>query len=132
MAQDPSFTATPIVAGVSISTANTNRDGTGTLGTVLALATSSAGVRVERVTITATGTTTAGVVRLFINDATTTRLFEEVIVPAITPSTTVKVFRAEVVRDDGMPLFVLPAGYTLYASTNNAEGFAVQAIGGSL
>lgn len=122
-------TATPIFvqalrqAPVAIATANTNRDGTGTIGTVLTAG--SNGSEVERVDITAQGTTTAGVIRLFVHNGTTAFLWKEVLVAAITPSASIAVFTASV-REK----LVLPTGYSLRAATHNAETFNIQAFGG--
>ncbi len=122
MATTPAFAATPATAVVQISTANTNRDGTGTIGTVLTAG--SSGTRVDQVDITATGTTTAGVVRLFIHDGSNARLWREVLVTATTPSTTVAVW-SQSLTDLGL---ILKNGYSLRASTHNAETFNVAAV----
>ena len=131
MATDPNFAGTPLAGNAQISTANTNRDGTGTLGTVVTAGAS--GSRIEEVVIEATGTTTAGIVRLFLNDGTNTRLWREVAVTAATPSGTVLAFTASVRNDTrpDLPLLVLPTGWSLRASTHNAETFNVFAFGGS-
>ena len=90
-------TATPIFAQavrhatVAIATANTNRDGSGTIGTIFT-ADATDGSVVENVDICATGTTTAGVVRLFIHNGTAAFLWKEVLVGAITPSASVAAF----------------------------------------
>jgi hypothetical protein len=121
----PLFSLTPHIGMVVISTANTGRDGTGTLGSVLTGATN--GTRVDRIVIEATGTTTAGMVRLFIFDgASTTQLWQEIPVSALTPSGTVQSFRFVIISPDPQtPLLVLPSGYILKAGTNNAESFSV-------
>jgi hypothetical protein len=124
MASTPSYIGTPKIGVAQISTANTNRDGTGTIGTVFTAG--SSGSRIERVVVVAPGTTTAGVIRLFIHDGTNYRLYREILVTAITPSTTIEVYRAELVLND----FILPNGYSLRASTHNAETFNVEAFGG--
>jgi invasion protein IalB len=49
-------------------------------------------------------------------------------VTAITPSSTVQAFTATVVFPNGL---VLPTGYTLRASTHNAESCNVVAEGGN-
>lgn len=110
---------------VRIATANTNRDGTGTLGDVCIGGTN--GTRIDRIVIEAIGTSTAGMVRLYINDgASNTRLWQEVSVAAITPSGTVQAFRAVIQSPDFQaPLLVLPATYILRASTVAAESFDV-------
>lgn len=127
MASTPSFVSTPRADAVAISTANTNRDGTGTLGTVL---TGSAdGTRILQVDVKATGTTTAGMVRLFLHDGSTAYLLKEVAVTALTPSATVKGFHAVVEFEN----VLLPdSDWSLRASTHNAETFNVFAFGGDL
>ncbi len=116
----PVFTLTPIHAMSSIGTANTGRDGTGTVGTVYTPGTN--GGRIEMVRVVAAGTTTAGVVRLFIYDGSTYFLIKEIMVLAVTPSTSVEVANYEWVPT--VPI-LLPTGYSLRASTNNSEVFKV-------
>jgi hypothetical protein len=89
----PIFTLTPHIGQTTISTANTNRDGTGTLGTLVTAATN--GTRVDRIVVEATSTTAAGVVTFFVYDGSSvSTLWQEVLVTAITPSATVVAFRA--------------------------------------
>jgi hypothetical protein len=114
----------------SVSTANTARNGTGTLATIFTAG--SNGSRIERVVVVAQATTTAGMIRLFIHDGTTAWLYEEIPVAAATPSGTVPAFSASIqafTNPDLMPL-TLPTGYSLRATTNNAETFNVIAVGG--
>ena len=125
MATAAQFTATPKVGVVVISTANTNRDGNGTLGTVFTAGAS--GSRIERVQIKAQATTTSGMVRLFVHNGTTAYLLTEIQVVPVTPSGTVSAYEATFVFDGGL---VIPTGYSLRASTNNAESFNVIALGG--
>lgn len=127
MAASPQYAATPKIGIGQLSTANTNRDGTGAIVTVLSAGAS--GTRIERSMIKATGTTTAGMVRLYIHDGTNARLFAEVPVPAVTPSASVPAFEDEIIFEDGL---VLPANYSLRASTHNAEAFNVIAMGADL
>ena len=119
MAINAQYASTPRAALGQVSTANTARDGTGTLATILTAG--SNGTRIDDIKIQATGTTTAGVVRLFLHDGTNARLYDEILVPAITPSTTVEAFSAMLVNLG----IVLPSGWSLRASTNNAETFNV-------
>lgn len=134
MAIQAQFAATPKVGVSTISTANTNRDGTGTIGTVFTAGTS--GSRVDRIIVEATGTTTAGMVRLFLHNGTTAFLWREVSVSAITPSATVQTFSATQSSNSAVDIgylpLVLPTGWSLRASTHNAESFNVIAIGGDL
>jgi hypothetical protein len=76
---------------------------------------------VDSINIAATGTTTAGMVRLFVNNGTTTFFLTEVAVPAITPSGTVSAFRAVL---NNLALVIPPNG-SLRAGTHNAETFDV-------
>jgi hypothetical protein len=132
MALDPQFASAPKIGAVGISTANTGRDGTGTLGTVLTAG--SAGTRVGGVFVIAGGTTTAGMVRLFLHDGAAFHFVKEVSVTALTPSATVQAFSAylnEVTNPELFPL-VLPSGWSIRASTHNAEAFRVGALGADL
>ena len=126
----PIFVLTPKIGMARISTANTNRDGTGTLGDVITGGTF--GTRVVRIHIRATVTTTAGMVRLFISDGSNIRFWDEVSVTAITVSATVQAFEATIITpDSASPLLVLPSGYVLKAGTHNgSEPFDVIAHGG--
>jgi hypothetical protein len=127
MAAAPIFTATPKCAIAQIATANTNRDGTGTIGTVYTAGAS--GSKIERVRICAAGTTTSGVIRLFIHDGTNYRLYEEILVTAITPGATTEAYSADLDLSQSNSILVMPTGYSLRASTHNAETFNVFAIG---
>lgn len=132
MATQPQYASTPKIGIAVISTANTARDGTGTLGTVFSAGTN--GSRIERIVIQATGTTTAGTVRLFLHDGTSARLYDEISVTAITPTSTINAF-VETLEAYTQPRYmpiVLPNGWSLRASTNNAETFNVIAMGGDL
>ena len=130
MATTAQFTVQPNLEYSQLTTANTNRDGTGTIVTVASGPTASAaagvGERISRVIVQATGTTTAGVIRFYLSldNGTTNRLICERLVAAITPSTSVAAFRMEVNELAGL---VLPGGNTalLRASTNNTETFNV-------
>jgi hypothetical protein len=119
MATTAQYAATVQNAQAQISTANTNRNGTGTIGTVMTGATN--GTRIDDIYIVATGTTTAGVVRLFISDGTNVRLWQEILVSAVTPSTTVQVWSYTLLNQ----ALILESGWSLQASTNNAETFNV-------
>lgn len=130
----PIYTGSIIDAAVTLATANTNRDGTGTLGTVYAATAAASGgngARIDRIRIQAQGTTTAGVIRLFHYDGSAYFLLEEVLVSAVTPSTSIEAWSTDLVRSDGLPYVQLAAGHSLKASTHNAEDFTVIAFGGA-
>ena len=76
MASSPAFAATPRLGFGSVTAANTNRDGTGTIVDILTGAAS--GTKVNEVVLKATGDPADSVVTLFIHDGTSYRLFDEV------------------------------------------------------
>lgn len=125
MATDPAFAATVNAGVVQIGTADTSRTAPTNVGTVITAG--SSGTRVYHVDITAAGTTTAGVVRLFIYDGSNYRLYREVIVPAITPSTSIAVFTYSIDFPYGL---LLKNGWSLRATTHNSENFNVAGFGG--
>jgi len=137
MATTAQFTCQPNLEYSQLTTANTARDGTGTIVTVATgpatTAGNGVGERIARITVQATGTTTAGVIRFFLSldNGTTNRLILEKLVPAITPSTTVSAYRMEVSELVGL---MLPGGgqALLRASTNNSETFNVTVESGLL
>ena len=120
MANNAQFVATPKNGVAQVSTANTARDGTGTLATVYTAGAN--GSRIDSLVVQATATTTAGMIRLFISDGSNNRLVKELPVVAVTPSGTIPAWNAEVRFDGGL---VLQATWTLQASTNNAETFNI-------
>lgn len=119
MSTSAQYAATPKTAVAQVTTANTARDGTGTIATVFTAGAS--GSRIDDILITATGTTTAGVVRLFLHNGTTAYLWKEILVSAVTPSTTVSPFSSTL----GSQALILQSGWSLRASTHNAETFNV-------
>lgn len=120
MATTPQYTATAKNSTVQASAANTNLDGTGTLVDVYTAGAS--GGRVDELVIKATGTTTAGMIRLYVSDTTNHRLIKEVPVIAITPSSTIPAWEAKVVFPNGL---IMQTTYVLKASTHNAETFNI-------
>lgn len=116
------FTATPRMEVAQVSAANTNRDGT---GTIVSLITGAAnGTRINKITIKATVTTTAGMIRIYFDDATNVRLYREVVVTAITVGASVAGFEYELLfSDSDAP--ILESGQELQASTHNAEAMNI-------
>ena len=109
-----------------ISAANTLRDGTGTIVDIFTPG--AMGGEIELLRVQAQGVTTAGVVRIFVHNGAAYRLYKELLVTAVTPSTTVEAFSIDFVPAKRL---ILPAGYKLGASTHNAETFTVFAQGGN-
>ena len=119
MASTPQYVGTPKCPTVTISTANTNRDGTtGVYGTLMTAG--DTGSRIDRIRVSALATTTAGMVRLFVGNA----LIHEQPVVAVTPSGTNPAWSTDIVFDSGL---ILAASTVLKVSTNNAESFAITA-----
>lgn len=131
MASVPGYASTPRNSSASIATANTARDGTGTVGTVFTAGAS--GSRIDSLQIVPAGTTTAGMVRLFAHNGSAYFLLREFPIGANTPSATVasNPISLQSGMDSLLPL-ILPSGYSLRASTHNAETFHVTAMGGDL
>jgi hypothetical protein len=139
----PAYASTPIGFGpVNFATANTNRDGT---GTIVQIAVGRApGTRIERVRVHATVTTTAGMIRIYKKAtgltrnadgtfasfaAPTWRLIYEITVSPITVSASVAAFDGEWVPTNG---HMLADGEQLGVSTHNAETFNAEAWGGHI
>lgn len=127
MALEPAFAVTPRIGAVNIATANTNRDGTGTVATLITGA--ATGTRIAEIVVQARVTTTAGMVRIFLYDGTTYRFWDEVAIAAATVSATVKGTRLATLYSN----LVLPnASWSLVVSTHNAESIDVTALGADL
>lgn len=130
MAAIPAYAASPRCGVAQISTANANRDGTGTIATVFTAGAS--GSRIDAIDLKAVGTTTAGMIRLFIHDGTNASLLTEYPVQAITPAASVPSWEAQLntnTMTQVMPI-ILPNGYSLRASTEKAEAFNLFCMGG--
>lgn len=130
MATRPAYAATPRCAIAQAVTANTNRDGTGTIATVFTAGAS--GSRIDAISIKAVGATTAGMIRLFVHDGAAARLLTEVGVFAKTPSATIDSEETHLSLGNLsqiLPL-ILPTGYSLRASTEKTETFNILAFGG--
>jgi hypothetical protein len=127
MAASPVFAVTPEIGMGQVSAANTNRDGT--TGTYVTLVTAApSGTRVAEIVTQATVTTTAGMVRLFLTDGSTIRMFDEIAISAATVSASVKGNRVSTLYTN----LVIPSGWSIKASTHNAEAINVFVLGADL
>lgn len=115
MATSPIFATTPNIGMGQITTANTARDGTGTLTTIFTAG--SSGSRLDIITATASVTTAAGCITLFISNGTNTRFWRDIQVIAQTASTTAPCWVGQVAT----PL-TLPSGYSVLAGATVATG----------
>lgn len=136
MATQAQYIATPKRSTATISTANTNFDGTGAMAIVYTAG--ALGARIERVVVQATATTAAGLVNLFVSDdtaantAANTHLYDSAIIAAVTPNASIAPFSItmeEFSEPNRFPI-ILSAGQTLRASTSVAQAFRITAIGG--
>jgi len=100
----PIFVATTKHPGVRISTANANRDGTGTLGTLFTAGANGAFFRGFR--WQAEATTTAGTIRLFIQEAGAGNfeMIYEAAVTAVAASASVAATSGEWYPSGGIPI----------------------------
>lgn len=121
----PRFIELPIAGTAQISTANSNRDGTGTMATVVTG--TKCGTLIRSVRVVATGTTTAGMVRLFLDDGSSVRLWKELTVSAVTASATVAAYEKEF---EPGGTFILPDSVSIKAATEKSETFNVFVFGG--
>jgi hypothetical protein len=122
----PRFIEQHIVGMEQVSTANVNRDGTGTMATIVT-SDDPDGILISLVRFQAIVTTTAGMIRLFLHDGSDTRLLVELPVAAVTVSGSVEGDSGEWVPSKDL---VLPENWELRASTENAEAINVFAFGG--
>lgn len=127
----PIYTKTPKIAFGSVATANTAKDGTGTVVTVFTAGVD--GSYVGSLVFRAKGTNTQTVVRVFINNgsdqatATNNTLIAEMTLPATTLSETTQLAHQELVLNR-----TLPAGYKINITigTTVSAGYAVTCFGG--
>ena len=111
MSTRPAFAATPALGFGAVSTANTNRDGTGTIVDVLTAGAS--GAKVEQLVLKATGDPADSVVTIFLDTGGGYKLYDEFDLgnPAAASTTDVG-YRVTKAYDD----LVLPAGAKLGAA----------------
>ena len=111
MATTPAFASTPRIGVAAVSTANTARDGTGTIVDILTGV--AAGTRIDRIVVITTNDPADSIVTLFIHNGTSYFLFDEVDLgnPAAA-STTVPGFRYEKPYSD----LVLPTASFKFAA----------------
>lgn len=126
----PIFTLTPVFGWTQISTANTNRDGTGTTGSMIAGGTN--GTRISRIRIQSSGSQiNNGMIRIFVQlpSGSPVMLYDEVAVPATVTSASAVGFDYSL-EYTGERAIVLPASAKLLASTTTTDPFNVFAEGG--
>lgn len=127
----PIFSLTPQVSWGTVATANTAKDGTGTVVTVCTAGAN--GARLDHVKVRAAGTNVATALRIFINNGATNAtagnntLYMEATIAATTLS------EVAALADNIIPLPIsLPAGYKINITigTTVAAGLAVTGVWG--
>lgn len=124
----PIFTAVPNVGKANVSTANTARDGTGTIATIFSAG--SNGSKIDEIVVKATGDPADSVVTIFLYDGSSYFLFDEFDLgdPAAASTTVVGFRESRHYRN-----LVIPTGWSLRAAITVAltSGVAVVwALGG--
>lgn len=135
----PIFPLTPKVSWGSVATANSAKDGTGTVVTVFTAGAN--GSKIDQIKVRALGTNVATALRFFINNgsdnltATNNVLVHEVTVAATTVSETAALVDNDITITKGLevapPIPYLPAGYKINVTigTSVAAGLAVTVHG---
>lgn len=111
MTQNPQFAGSPAIGAASLSTANANRDGTGTIATILTAGAS--GTKIEEIVLKSDADPADCTVVFYLYDGTTYFVYDEWDIgnPAA-GSTTVASFR----ESRTYPNLVLKSGWSLRAS----------------
>lgn len=128
---NPIFPLTPKISWGTLTTANTAKDGTGTIVSVFTAGAN--GARLDRIKVRSTGTAVATVLRIFINNgqdatvAANNTLYLETTIAATTLSETAALADNIIAMD-----VTLPAGYSVTCTigTTVAASLAVTAEGG--
>lgn len=126
----PIFPAAPAVgiASLTSATAITSRANiTGTTGLTQLTATTTNGLRVDQITVSAKGNTSAGAVDIWMYDGTTSRYYTSFDITAVTASTTTDPFTLS----KSFTTLVLPPTYQLFISETVQQDVNVFAFGGS-
>ena len=126
----PIFPLAPIVgtATLTSATAITSRANiTGTTGLVQLTATSTNGTRVDAITVKSKATSVASIISIWIYNGTTSFLYDEFDVTAITASTTVDSFTLTKTYNN----LTLPPTYQLFISETVQTDVNVFAFGGT-
>jgi hypothetical protein len=107
-----------------VSTANPETDGTGSVISIFTSPNSNSGTLIKSVTITALESTDPGMVRLFVNNGTNNFLMNEIYVPQSVQSSAQRAFQIILPQ-----YYNLKAGYSIAASTQNAQSFGIKVAG---
>jgi hypothetical protein len=135
----PIFPVTPICSWGTVTTANTAKDGTGTVVTVFTAGAN--GARIDQIKVRALGSNVATVMRFFVNNgsanssAANNSLVHETTIAATTLSETSQLLDNDILIQKGAivpPIPFLPAGYKINVTigTTVAAGLHITVWGG--
>lgn len=129
MATAPVFIGTPRIDSANVATANTAKDGTGTITTLTTGATN--GTRILEIVVKGQVTTAAGNVCIFLStdSGTTWRLFDEFLQGVVTSSATSSSYRAS---RSYANLLLKDGTHRLGVTTTISQSMNVLAFGGDL
>lgn len=125
----PIFPLSPVVgiATLTSATAVTSRANiSGTTGLVQLTPTSTNGKRVDTITVKGKATSVASILSVWLYNGTTSFLYDEITITAVTASNTVESFSLKRSYSD----LILPPTYQLYISQTVATDVSVFANGG--
>jgi hypothetical protein len=132
MADNPAFAVVPEIGNGFVTILNNNRDGISGSGYVPFVSGASMGTRIAEIVIQATGTTVAGLARVYVSGVgiVGNPLFDEITIAAVVPSASVKASRISTTYNN----LVLMSGQILNAtnSIGPAQGFNIIALGADL
>lgn len=131
MSASPAFASTPALGSASLGGFDTSLTAPSTASTIVTGG--SSGTKINEIVVQGTGTTVAGIVNIFVHDGSSYSLIDQILVSAVTSSTTAVAFRA--IRQ--YPNLVLPSNsWTLRATHtvtgNDTNKLRVSAFGGNL
>lgn len=123
----PTYPDAPKCWAGQVSTANTARDGTGTIVTLVTAG--SNGTRITSMAFKATSTTAAGLINIFLHDGSNYRFYSSIAVAAVgtVDATNDSEDGTWTAPGNGLDL---PSGWTLRVSTTITQTLNVFAFGG--
>jgi hypothetical protein len=123
---EPKFIQAAVNSGGIATTANINRNGSGTLATIVTCGAAS-GLRIDAIQFHAAATTTANTLRVFLIKGADKRLIKEIAVTAVTPSNTAAAWNSLWIPD---PPLILENDYSLQFAPATAGTYHASVISG--
>jgi hypothetical protein len=125
----PAFIGAGRIESTNLATANTATDGTGAIAPLITG--NASGTRVLEIHVKCAATSVAAVINIFLStdSGTTWRVFDSIIVTAVTQGTTLGGFRSMVAYDS---LLLANTAHRLGVTTTISQSTNVFALGGDL